>query len=95
MYTSITIYYYSNVWKKTSPDPMNQVFLLKPSRDHSLLYGKAEGLLLRILDQLLLRLTLNFLFKTTDDSSLLNLTPYPLVRRRKRRFFGLCCLVSS
>lgn len=31
----------------------------------------------------------------TDDSSLLNLTSYPLVRRRKRRFFGLCCLVSS
>ncbi|XP_062984084.1 regulator of G-protein signaling 7-binding protein isoform X1 [Elgaria multicarinata webbii] len=33
--------------------------------------------------------------KNQDDSSLLNLTPYPLVRRRKRRFFGLCCLVSS
>lgn len=31
----------------------------------------------------------------TDDSSLLNLTSYPLVRRRKRRFFGLCCLISS
>lgn len=30
-----------------------------------------------------------------DDSSLLNLTPYPLVRQRKRRFFGLCCLVTS
>lgn len=30
-----------------------------------------------------------------DDSSLLNLTPYPLVRQRKRRFFGLCCLVNS
>uniref|UniRef100_A0A8C9F6G6 Regulator of G-protein signaling 7-binding protein n=1 Tax=Pavo cristatus TaxID=9049 RepID=A0A8C9F6G6_PAVCR len=35
------------------------------------------------------------LSKPKDDSSLLNLTPYPLVRRRKRRFFGLCCLVSS
>ena len=34
-------------------------------------------------------------YPITDDSSLLNLTPYPLVRRRKRRFFGLCCLVSS
>lgn len=31
----------------------------------------------------------------SDDSSLLNLTPYPLVRQRKRRFFGLCCLVTS
>lgn len=31
----------------------------------------------------------------TDDSSLLNLAPYPMVRQRKRRFFGLCCLVSS
>lgn len=30
-----------------------------------------------------------------DDSSLLNLTPYPLVRQRKRRFSGLCCLVSG
>ena len=30
-----------------------------------------------------------------DDSSLLNLTPYPLVRQRKRRFSGFCCLVSS
>ncbi|XP_023834202.1 regulator of G-protein signaling 7-binding protein A [Salvelinus sp. IW2-2015] len=33
--------------------------------------------------------------KNQDDSSLLNLTPYPLVRQRKRRFFGLCCLVTS
>ncbi|XP_053557301.1 regulator of G-protein signaling 7-binding protein [Bombina bombina] len=33
--------------------------------------------------------------KNQDDSSLLNLTNYPLVRRRKRRFFGLCCLISS
>ncbi|KAL4630068.1 regulator of G-protein signaling 7-binding protein isoform X1 [Arapaima gigas] len=33
--------------------------------------------------------------KNQDDSSLLNLTPYPLVRQRKKRFFGLCCLVSS
>lgn len=30
-----------------------------------------------------------------DDSSLLNLTPYPPVRQRKRRFSGLCCLVSG
>ncbi|XP_023658673.1 regulator of G-protein signaling 7-binding protein A isoform X1 [Paramormyrops kingsleyae] len=33
--------------------------------------------------------------KNQDDSSLLNLTPYPLVRQRKKRFLGLCCLVSS
>lgn len=30
-----------------------------------------------------------------DDSSLLNLTPHPLVRQRKRRFPGLCCMVSG
>ncbi|XP_007890320.1 regulator of G-protein signaling 7-binding protein A isoform X2 [Callorhinchus milii] len=42
-----------------------------------------------------LRETMPLPLKTQDDSSLLNLTPYPLVRRRKRRFFGLCCLVSS
>lgn len=36
-----------------------------------------------------------FVFPCPDDSSLLNLTPYPLVRQRKRRFFGLCCLVTS
>ncbi|XP_078405102.1 regulator of G-protein signaling 7-binding protein A [Cetorhinus maximus] len=42
-----------------------------------------------------LRETMPLPLKNQDDSSLLNLTPYPLVRRRKRRFFGLCCLVSS
>lgn len=30
-----------------------------------------------------------------DDSSLLNLTPDPLIRQRKRRFPGLCCMVSG
>ncbi|KAK0133399.1 Complement component C6 [Merluccius polli] len=30
--------------------------------------------------------------KNQDDSSLLNLTPYPLVTQRKRRFSGLCCV---
>lgn len=30
-----------------------------------------------------------------DDSSLLNLTPHPLIRQRKRRFPGLCCMVSG
>ncbi|XP_069483445.1 regulator of G-protein signaling 7-binding protein [Ambystoma mexicanum] len=42
-----------------------------------------------------LRETMPLPLKNQDDSSLLNLTPYPLVRRRKRKFFGLCCLVSS
>nr|XP_056704044.1 regulator of G-protein signaling 7-binding protein [Euleptes europaea] len=42
-----------------------------------------------------LRETMPLPLKNQDDSSLLNLTPYPLVRRPKRRFFGLCCLVSS
>ncbi|KAF1673126.1 Regulator of G-protein signaling 7-binding protein, partial [Pygoscelis papua] len=42
-----------------------------------------------------LRETMPLPLKNQDDSSLLNLTPYPLVRRQKRRFFGLCCLVSS
>ncbi|XP_055024091.2 regulator of G-protein signaling 7-binding protein A isoform X1 [Misgurnus anguillicaudatus] len=42
-----------------------------------------------------LRETMPLPLKNQDDSSLLNLTPYPLVRQRKRRFFGLCCLVSS
>ncbi|KAG8516151.1 Regulator of G-protein signaling 7-binding protein [Galemys pyrenaicus] len=42
-----------------------------------------------------LRETMPLPLKNQDDSSLLNLTPYPLVRRRKRRFFGLCCLVTS
>ncbi|XP_070102309.1 regulator of G-protein signaling 7-binding protein isoform X2 [Equus przewalskii] len=42
-----------------------------------------------------LRETMPLPLKNQDDSSLLNLTPYPLGRRRKRRFFGLCCLVSS
>ncbi|XP_067911496.1 regulator of G-protein signaling 7-binding protein A [Heterodontus francisci] len=42
-----------------------------------------------------LRETMPLPLKNQDDSSLLNLTPFPLVRRRKRRFFGLCCLVSS
>ncbi|EDM10276.1 rCG44820 [Rattus norvegicus] len=42
-----------------------------------------------------LRETMPLPLKNQDDSSLLNLTPYPMVRRRKRRFFGLCCLVSS
>ncbi|XP_010178399.1 PREDICTED: regulator of G-protein signaling 7-binding protein-like, partial [Mesitornis unicolor] len=42
-----------------------------------------------------LRETMPLPLKNQDDSSLLNLTPYPLIRRQKRRFFGLCCLVSS
>ncbi|XP_028844874.1 regulator of G-protein signaling 7-binding protein A isoform X1 [Denticeps clupeoides] len=42
-----------------------------------------------------LRETMPLPLKNQDDSSLLNLTPYPLVRQRKRRFFGLCCLISS
>ncbi|XP_064209295.1 regulator of G-protein signaling 7-binding protein A [Anguilla rostrata] len=42
-----------------------------------------------------LRETMPLPLKNQDDSSLLNLTPYPLVRQRKRRFYGLCCLVSS
>nr|XP_033786249.1 regulator of G-protein signaling 7-binding protein isoform X1 [Geotrypetes seraphini] len=42
-----------------------------------------------------LRETMPLPLKNQDDSSLLNLAPYPLVRRRKRRFFGLCCLISS
>ncbi|XP_051525510.1 regulator of G-protein signaling 7-binding protein A [Myxocyprinus asiaticus] len=42
-----------------------------------------------------LRETMPLPLKNQDDSSLLNLTPYPLGRQRKRRFFGLCCLVSS
>ncbi|CAL8281142.1 unnamed protein product [Boreogadus saida] len=33
--------------------------------------------------------------KNQDDSSLLNLTPHPLVAQRKRRFSGLCCVVSG
>ncbi|XP_075993071.1 regulator of G-protein signaling 7-binding protein B-like [Genypterus blacodes] len=33
--------------------------------------------------------------KNQDDSSLLNLTPQPLVAQRKRRFPGLCCMVSG
>ncbi|XP_041854243.1 regulator of G-protein signaling 7-binding protein A isoform X2 [Melanotaenia boesemani] len=42
-----------------------------------------------------LRETMPLPLKNQDDSSLLNLTPYLLVRQRKRRFFGLCCLVTS
>ncbi|XP_077565178.1 regulator of G-protein signaling 7-binding protein A-like [Stigmatopora nigra] len=42
-----------------------------------------------------LRETMPLPLKNQDDSSLLNLSPYPLVRERKRRFFGLCCLVTS
>ncbi|XP_068105838.1 regulator of G-protein signaling 7-binding protein isoform X2 [Hyperolius riggenbachi] len=42
-----------------------------------------------------LRETMPLPLKNQDDSSLLNLTSFPLVRRRKRRFFGLCCLVTS
>ncbi|KAM4710206.1 regulator of G-protein signaling 7-binding protein isoform 2-T2 [Discoglossus pictus] len=42
-----------------------------------------------------LRETMPLPLKNQDDSSLLNLTAFPLVRRRKRRFFGLCCLISS
>ncbi|XP_064901118.1 regulator of G-protein signaling 7-binding protein-like isoform X2 [Columba livia] len=42
-----------------------------------------------------LRETMPLPLKNQDDSSLLNLNPYPLVRRQKRRFFGLCCLGSS
>ncbi|XP_061880241.1 regulator of G-protein signaling 7-binding protein A [Entelurus aequoreus] len=42
-----------------------------------------------------LRETMPLPLKNQDDSSLLNLSPYPLVQQRKRRFFGLCCLVTS
>ncbi|XP_077378260.1 regulator of G-protein signaling 7-binding protein A isoform X3 [Festucalex cinctus] len=42
-----------------------------------------------------LRETMPLPLKNQDDSSLLNLSPYPMVRQRKRRFFGLCCLVTS
>ncbi|XP_063066078.1 regulator of G-protein signaling 7-binding protein B [Engraulis encrasicolus] len=42
-----------------------------------------------------LRDTMPLPLKNQDDSSLLNLTPFPLVRQRKRRFSGLCCLVSG
>uniref|UniRef100_A0A672RYP0 Complement C6 n=1 Tax=Sinocyclocheilus grahami TaxID=75366 RepID=A0A672RYP0_SINGR len=42
-----------------------------------------------------LRETMPLPLKNQDDSSLLNLTPFPLVRQRKRRFSGLCCLVSG
>lgn len=42
-----------------------------------------------------LRETLPLPLKNQDDSSLLNLAPYPLVPQTKRRFFGLCCLVTS
>ncbi|XP_059213661.1 complement component C6 [Centropristis striata] len=40
-----------------------------------------------------LRDTMPLPLKNQDDSSLLNLTPHPLVRQRKRRFPGLCCMV--
>ncbi|KAM3874084.1 regulator of G-protein signaling 7-binding protein B-like [Diretmus argenteus] len=42
-----------------------------------------------------LRDTMPLPLKNQDDSSLLNLTPYPLVRQRKRRFSGFCCMVSG
>ncbi|TWW66788.1 B R7 family-binding protein [Takifugu flavidus] len=42
-----------------------------------------------------LRDTMPLPLKNQDDSSLLNLTPHPLVRQRKRRFPGLCCVVSG
>ncbi|XP_077593378.1 regulator of G-protein signaling 7-binding protein B-like isoform X1 [Stigmatopora nigra] len=42
-----------------------------------------------------LRDTMPLPLKNQDDSSLLNLTPHPLVRQRKRRFPGLCCMVSG
>uniref|UniRef100_A0A8C6NJM8 Regulator of G protein signaling 7 binding protein b n=2 Tax=Nothobranchius furzeri TaxID=105023 RepID=A0A8C6NJM8_NOTFU len=42
-----------------------------------------------------LRETMPLPLKNQDDSSLLNLTPDPLVRQRKRRFPGLCCMVSG
>ncbi|XP_012732955.1 regulator of G-protein signaling 7-binding protein B isoform X1 [Fundulus heteroclitus] len=42
-----------------------------------------------------LRETMPLPLKNQDDSSLLNLTPHPLVRQRKRRFPGLCCMVSG
>ncbi|XP_067279977.1 regulator of G-protein signaling 7-binding protein B [Pseudorasbora parva] len=42
-----------------------------------------------------LRETMPLPLKNQDDSSLLNLTPYPPARQRKRRFSGLCCLVSG
>ncbi|KAM9841536.1 regulator of G-protein signaling 7-binding protein B-like [Aulostomus maculatus] len=42
-----------------------------------------------------LRDTMPLPLKNQDDSSLLNLTPHPLVRHRKRRCPGLCCMVSG
>ncbi|KAA8584654.1 hypothetical protein FQN60_008439, partial [Etheostoma spectabile] len=42
-----------------------------------------------------IRDTMPLPLKNQDDSSLLNLTPQPLIRQRKRRFPGLCCMVSG
>ncbi|XP_054469098.1 regulator of G-protein signaling 7-binding protein B-like [Anoplopoma fimbria] len=42
-----------------------------------------------------LRDTMPLPLKNQDDSSLLNLTPQPLIRQTKRRFPGLCCMVSG
>ncbi|KAF1377244.1 hypothetical protein PFLUV_G00198670 [Perca fluviatilis] len=42
-----------------------------------------------------IRDTMPLPLKNQDDSSLLNLTPPPLIRQRKRRFPGLCCMVSG
>ncbi|XP_028318544.1 regulator of G-protein signaling 7-binding protein B-like [Gouania willdenowi] len=42
-----------------------------------------------------LRETMPLPLKNQDDSSLLNLTPHPLIRQRKRRIPGLCCMVSG
>ncbi|RVE62129.1 hypothetical protein OJAV_G00154050 [Oryzias javanicus] len=42
-----------------------------------------------------LRETMPLPLKNQDVSSLLNLTPHPLTRQRKRRFPGLCCMVSG
>ncbi|XP_031133427.1 regulator of G-protein signaling 7-binding protein B-like [Sander lucioperca] len=42
-----------------------------------------------------IRDTMPLPLKNQDDSSLLNLTPHPLIRQRKRRFPGLCCMVSG
>nr|XP_044628260.1 regulator of G-protein signaling 7-binding protein isoform X1 [Equus asinus] len=67
------------------------------SSSETLLGSYIQALDMREMKNLLskLRETMPLPLKNQDDSSLLNLTPYPLGRRRKRRFFGLCCLVSS
>ncbi|KAM6965625.1 regulator of G-protein signaling 7-binding protein A [Aplochiton taeniatus] len=78
---------------ETSSSPMEcpQLYLLVASDIDSIERDMTE--MKNLLSKL--RETMPLPLKNQDDSSLLNLTPYPLVRQRKRRFFGLCCLVTS